>query len=80
VGDTKTKDGLKRIFALYDPNGDGIIDYEEFKAVAKWIKDGINDDDLLEMLHSTHVSHKTSSNEGITFEEFERIVSKFANK
>ena len=80
VGDTKTKEGLKRIFALYDPNGDGIIDYEEFKAVAKWIKDGINDEDLLEMLHSTHVSHKTSSSEGITFEEFERIVSKFANK
>ena len=80
VGDTKTKDGLKRIFALYDVNEDGVIDYEEFKTVAKWIKDGINDDELLEMLHSTHVNQKTSSNEGITFEEFERIVSKFANK
>jgi len=80
VGDFKTKEGLKRIFALYDKNEDGIIDIEEFKTVAKWIKDGINDDDLIEMLHSTHVSHRTSSNEGVTFEEFEKIVSKFANK
>ncbi len=80
VGDFKTKEGLKRIFALYDTNEDGVIEYEEFKTVARWIKDSINDDELLEMIHSTHVSQKTSSNEAITFEEFERIVSKFANK
>ncbi len=58
----KTKEGLKRIFALYDKNGDGIIDFEEFKDVARWVKDGINNDDLLEMLHSNHVNHLTSSN------------------
>jgi len=80
VGDFKTKDGLKRIFAIYDANEDGFIEYEEFKAIAKWIRDGINDDELLEMLHSAHVNHKTSSSEGFNFEEFERIVSKFANK
>ena len=62
MGDMKTKEGLKRIFALYDKNGDGIIDYEEFKDVARWVKDGINNDDLLEMLHSNHVNHLTSSN------------------
>lgn len=67
VGDFKTKDGLKRIFAIYDANEDGLIEYEEFRAIAKWIKDGINDDELLEMLHSTHVNHKTSSNEGVSF-------------
>jgi len=32
------------------------------------------------MLHSTHINHKTSTNEGFTFEEFYTIVSKFANK
>lgn len=58
----KTKEGLKRIFDLYDKNGDGIIDFEEFKDVARWVKDGINNDDLLEMLHSNHVNHLTSSN------------------
>jgi len=67
VGDTKTKDGLKRIFDLFDKNEDGVIDYEEFKEVGKWIKEGINDDDLLEMLHSTHISQKTSLSDGVTF-------------
>ena len=80
VGETKTKDGLKRVFAIYDADESGTIDFEEFKAIAKWLKDGINDDDLLEMLHSTHVSQKTSTNESVNFEEFYRIVSKFANK
>jgi Ca2+-binding EF-hand superfamily protein len=27
VGDTKTKEGLKRIFALFDKNEDGIIEF-----------------------------------------------------
>ncbi len=80
VGETKTKDGLKKVFALYDKNEDGVIDFEEFKGIAKWIKDGINDDELLELLHSTHVSQKTSTNEFVTFDEFYRIVAKFANK
>ena len=80
VGDTRTKDGLKRVFALYDKNEDGVIDFEEFKAVAKWVKDGVNDDELLEMLHSTHINQKTSSNEFVSFDEFYRIVAKFANK
>ena len=44
VGDTKTKEGLKRIFALFDKNEDGIIEFQEFKNVAKWIKDALNDD------------------------------------
>ena len=44
VGDLKTKDGLKRVYAIYDKNEDGVLDFEEFKTVAKWLKDGINDD------------------------------------
>ncbi|XP_031505848.1 uncharacterized protein LOC116268269 [Nymphaea colorata] len=80
VGETKTKDGLKRVFALYDKDENGIIDFNEFKDIAKQLHDPINDDELLELQHSTHVNHKTSSNEGFTFDEFYNIVSKFANK
>lgn len=80
VGETKTKDGLRRVFALFDKDENGVIDFEEFKGIAKQLHDAINDDDIIEMLHSTHVNHKTSSNEGFTFDEFYSIVSKFNNK
>jgi Ca2+-binding EF-hand superfamily protein len=68
------------VFALFDKDENGTIDFDEFKGIAKQLHDGINDDDLLEMMHSTHVNHKTSSNEGFNFEEFYCIVSKFNNK
>lgn len=80
VGETKTKDGLKRIFALFDKDENGTIDFEEFKVIAKQLHENLTDDDLLEMLHSTHINHKTATNESVDFEEFYRIVSKFANK
>ena len=80
VGETKTKDGLRRLYSLFDKDENGVADFEEFKGIAKQIHDPINDDDLLELLHSTHINHKTASNEGFSFEEFYSIVSKFANK
>ena len=48
--------------------------------MSKQLRENLNDDDLLELLHSTHVNQKTGTNEGLNFEEFYRIVSKFANK
>lgn len=80
VGETKTKDGLKRVFVQFDKDEDGIINFEEFKAISRQLHENLNDDDLLEMLHSTHVNQKTGTNEGVTFDEFYRIVAKFANK
>ena len=94
VGETKTKDGIRKIFSLFDKDENGVVDFEEFKGIAKQLHDAINDDDILEicdlikkygydileMLHSTHINHKTSSNEGFTFDEFYSIVSKFNNK
>lgn len=47
VGETTTRDGLKRVYALFDKDENGVIDFEEFKAIAKEIKDGINDDEIL---------------------------------
>jgi Ca2+-binding EF-hand superfamily protein len=80
VGETKTKAGLRIVYTIFDKDENGLIDFEEFKAVAKSLHENVNDDDLLEMIHSTHVNHKTSTNEGVNFEEFYSIVSKFANK
>jgi Ca2+-binding EF-hand superfamily protein len=80
VGETKTKDGIRKVFSLFDKDENGTVDFEEFKLIAKQLHENLTDDDLLEMLHSTHINHKTATNEGVDFEEFYRIVSKFANK
>ena len=80
MGETKTKNGLKTVFSQFDKDEDGFINFEELKAVSKQLRENLNDDDLLELLHSTHVNQKTQTNEGFNFEEFYRIVSKFANK
>jgi hypothetical protein len=40
----------------------------------------MNDDDILEMMHSTFINKKTSSNEAYTFDEFYIVVAAFNNK
>lgn len=80
IGDNKTKEGLKQVFAHFDREEDGFLDFEEFKHVAKMCGDMVTDEDLLEMMHSTFINQKTKSNEGFTFDEFYMIVSKFNNK
>lgn len=67
VGETKTKDGLRKVFALFDTEGTGLIGFDQLKAVCKQLHDNMNDDEILEMMHSTHVNQKTSTNEGFTF-------------
>ena len=80
VGETKTKDGIRKVFAIFDKDENGVIDFEEFKSISRQLHESLNDDAILEMLHSASVNHKTVSNEGFTFEEFYTIVSKFNNK
>lgn len=59
---------------MVDKNEDGIIEFEEFKAGLKSIGEHMNDDDIMEMMHSTFINKKTSSNEGFTFDEFYTVV------
>ncbi len=61
MGEVNSRDGLKRVFGLYDANEDGVIDFDELRHIAKTIHDGINDEDLLELMHTTHVSNKTAT-------------------
>jgi Ca2+-binding EF-hand superfamily protein len=35
LGDCKTVDGLQRVFALYDNEGNGYIDFEKMKVAAR---------------------------------------------
>ena len=75
VGEVRTKDGLRRVFALIDKNEDGHIDLEEFKFAFKSIQEHMNDDDIMELMHSTFINRKTSSNESFTFDEFYNVVT-----
>lgn len=77
VGETKTKDGIRRVFSIYDKDENGFIDFEELKAISKQLHENLTDDDLLELIHNTSVNNKTASTEGFTFEEFYAIVAKF---
>ena len=76
LGDTKSRDGLAKLFTVYDNDDTGIIDFEKFKNVAREIGENLNDDQILEMMHHVHVLNKTESNEGFNFEEFYKIVTK----
>jgi Ca2+-binding EF-hand superfamily protein len=35
LGDTKSIDGLQRVFALYDHNSEGYIDFDKMKLAAR---------------------------------------------
>ena len=71
---------LRTVFSLFSKDENGVLDFEEFKDIAEQIMQVINDDEILEMLHSMHINHKTSTNQGFTFEEFYSVFSKFSNK
>jgi hypothetical protein len=40
----------------------------------------MNDEDILELMHSTFINKKTSSNEAFTFDEFYTIVVAYNSK
>ena len=43
---TKTQDGLTRIFGHYDRNGDGVIDLDEFKQIARELGETMNEEEM----------------------------------
>ena len=77
VGDVKTKEGLKTVFRLIDKDEDDYINYDELKQLSRLAGDYINDEEILEMLHSMHINQKSNTNEGIYFEEFYNVVTKY---
>ena len=76
LGDTRSRDGLAKLFTVYDSDGTGTIDFEKFKTVAREIGENLNDDQILEMMHHVHVLNKTESNESFDFDEFYKVVTK----
>jgi Ca2+-binding EF-hand superfamily protein len=76
LGDTKSREGLNKLFALYDVNDEGFINFEKIKNIAKELGETMNDDEISEMMHNTHILNHTQSNEYFDFDEFYDIVTK----
>jgi centrin-1 len=68
TGDCRSKDGIKRVFDLYDKEQKGEIGFEQFKDIIKFIGENMTDDDILELMHSVFITKNTQSNETFTFE------------
>ena len=80
TGDCRTRDGIKRVFDLYDREQTGEIGFEHFKEIIKFIGENMTDDDILELMHSVFITRKTETNEKFTFEEFYQVVSQKYSK
>ena len=76
VGDIKTKEGMQKLFNLYDTDESGFIDFDKFKNIARELSESMNDDEILEMMHHVHILNKTESNAAFDFNDFYRIVTK----
>ena len=46
VGDNKSREGLAKVFNLWDPEGNGVIDFASFKRIAKELGETLNDDEI----------------------------------
>ena len=44
AGDTKSREGLSQVFQLWDNEGNGVIDFNSFKRIAKELGETLNDD------------------------------------
>lgn len=67
LGDTRTKEGLQKIFNLYDTEQAGLIDFEKVKRVCKELGETMVDEEIIEMMHNTHILNQTESNEEFPF-------------
>ena len=75
AGDTKSKEGLSKVFELWDNEGQGVIDFNSFKRIAKELGETLNDDEIIEMMHNSHIVNNTETNENFNFDEFYNIVT-----
>lgn len=76
VGDTKSRDGITRVFQIWDSQGNGYADFDSFKRIARELGETMNDDELTEMMHNAYIMNGTETHDSFNFEEFYGIVTK----
>lgn len=76
VGDTKSRDGLTRVFQIWDKEAQGFADFNSFKRIARELGETLNDEEITEMMHNAYIMNNTETHDNFTFEEFYTIVTK----
>ena len=71
LGNKETKEGIARIFDLFDDDHTGTININNLKRVAKELGETMSTEELKEMLERA-----ASNGEEITFEDFYFIMTK----
>ena len=80
IGEYRTRDGLERVWKLYDKEETGVIRFEQFKEISRSIGEYLDDHALLELMHSVFIGQKTQSNDEFTFDEFYQVISNYYNR
>ena len=75
AGDCSSREGLSKVFELWDNEGTGVIGFDNFKRIAKELGETLNDDELTELMHNSHIINNTETNENFNFDEFYNIVT-----
>ena len=67
------------MFELWDNEGNGVIDFNSFKRIAKELGETLNDDEIIEMMHNNYIINNTETNESFSFDEFYNVITKKRN-
>ena len=62
LGDTRSKEGLLKVFHLYDLEQTGAIDLEKIKRVCTELGETMSHEEIMEMMHNTHILNQTETN------------------
>ena len=65
---------MSKVFELWDNEGNGVVNFDSFKRIAKELGETLNDDELTEMMHNAHIINNTETSENFNFDEFYNIV------
>lgn len=72
MSENDTKDDIKKVFKLFDEEGNGFVSVQDLKRVAKELQENMDEVELQEM-----IDRADSDGDGkVTFEDFYKIMTK----